>query len=52
MAGEARFNGFWWMVNLLQFLPDMTFTSRKAVHLPQKPEAVKIADFGGSGYSA
>ncbi|EJA6260185.1 hypothetical protein MSF90_004605, partial [Salmonella enterica subsp. enterica serovar Rough:r:1,2] len=39
---EAGFNGFWWMVNLLQFLPDMTFTSRKAVHLPQKPEAVKM----------
>ncbi|MCV5767595.1 hypothetical protein OFN22_29315, partial [Escherichia coli] len=25
---EAGLNGFWRLVNLLQFLPDMTFTSR------------------------
>ncbi|ENA0665212.1 helicase, partial [Enterobacter roggenkampii] len=39
---EAGFNGFWRMVNLLQFLPDMTFTSRKAVNLPQESGAAKI----------
>ena len=32
---EAGLNGFWRLVNLLQFLPDMTFTSRKAVQNPQ-----------------
>lgn len=33
---EAGFYGFWRLVNLLQFLPDMSFTSRKAIHQPQE----------------
>ncbi|HDN9016128.1 TPA: DEAD/DEAH box helicase [Aeromonas salmonicida] len=36
---ERGFNGFWRLVNLLQFLPDMTFTSRKAVQQPQHKPA-------------
>jgi DEAD/DEAH box helicase domain-containing protein len=32
---ERGLNGFWRLVNLLQFLPDMSFSSRKAVHNPQ-----------------
>ena len=39
---EAGLNGFWRLVNLLQFLPDMTFTSRKAVHLPQESVDTKV----------
>ncbi|EPY9268960.1 hypothetical protein ACXHWO_004841, partial [Escherichia coli] len=40
---EAGLNGFWRLVNLLQFLPDMTFTSRKTVHLPQESVDTKIS---------
>ncbi|HAJ4486575.1 TPA: DEAD/DEAH box helicase, partial [Escherichia coli] len=40
---EAGLNGFWRLVNLLQFLPDMTFTSRKAVHLPQESVDTKVS---------
>lgn len=31
---ERALNGFWRLVNLLQFLPKMSFTSRKAAQLP------------------
>lgn len=34
---EAGLYGFWRVVNVLQFLSDMTFSSRKAVHLPLEP---------------
>ena len=40
---EAGLNGFWRLVNLLQFLPDMTFTSRKTVHLPQESVDTKVS---------
>ncbi|EMX1538540.1 DUF1998 domain-containing protein [Escherichia coli] len=40
---EAGLNGFWRLVNLLQFLPDITFTSRKAVHLPQESVDTKVS---------
>lgn len=37
---EKGLNGFWRLVNLLQFLPDMSFTSRQAIHHPQEKAAV------------
>lgn len=52
---ERGLNGFWRLVNLLQFLPGMSFSSRKAVRSPQlqvvvEPEAqeVEIQDSGGN----
>lgn len=42
---ERGLNGFWRLVNLLQFLPNMSFTSRKAAQLPQEmftPEPVEV----------
>lgn len=41
---EAGLNGFWRLVNLLQFLPDMTFTSRMAVHNPAPKVIVSKPD--------
>ncbi len=41
---EAGLNGFWRLVNLLQFLPDMTFTSRMAVHNPAQKVIVSKPD--------